>query len=164
MTPAQAAKETIKAAIEQSHGPLPPPFVVHFLLDLWRRYLAMTYRDEGKTSDPWIEAVRATEVLVWSVAPKPTKEEKRKLTEQLDSLIINLRIGMTVAGAEDDVQEDFLAELSDWHLGLMSDMTVVGGKPVDLSDTVQLDYNDPRYRELMDILDVASLEKIDIDR
>lgn len=173
VNPVQAASEAIKTAIEQSRGPLPPPFVVQFLLEHWRRYLAYTYRDNGENSQPWKQAVKTTELLLWSVAPKHSPEERRELAMQLEPLLTSVKIGMAIAGTGDDVQNQFLHALSEWHVDIIArhgapcdDANKAGDAEtgVDLSDTLQLNVRDPRYRELMDLLDHAKLEQIDIDR
>jgi len=177
MNPVQAASEVIKNAIEASQGPLPPAFLVQFLLNHWRRYLALTHRDHGESNEEWVRAVRATEQLLWSVAPKATEEDRAALTKSLDSLVASLKQAMIVAGCHPQAQSDFLRQLSEWHVKLIIGRKVAtqasqpddgsapgksNTKKFDLDETVRLDVRDPRYRELMDMLNNASLEKIDI--
>ena len=159
-----AAREAIKTAIDRANGPLPPPFLTRFLLDHWLRYLAITHRGEGESSPAWAEAVKATDLLLWSITPKATKEDKRALTEQLEPLLANLHVGMAGAGADQQAQEAFLSQLKDWHLKLI---TQPAGKAQPAKDaannpdsTLQIDLNDPKYKELLELLSNARLEKI----
>lgn len=159
-----AAREAIRTAIGRANGPLPPPFLTRFLLDHWLRYLAITHRDQGESSPAWAEAVKTTDLLLWSVTPKVTKEDKRALTEQLEPLLASLRIGM--AGAGDQAQGSFLSQLSDWHLKIITqpagDARQIKDVAANSDSTLQIDLNDPRYKELLELLSNARLEKIDL--
>jgi hypothetical protein len=162
----QAAREAIKTAIDRANGPLPPPFLTRFLLDHWLRNLAITHRDQGESSMAWAEVVKTTDLLLWSVTPKTTKEDKRALTKQLEPLLSSLRAGMAGAGADHQAQEAFLSQLKDWHLKLIiqpadkaNPAKITANNP---DSTLQLDMNDPHYKELLELLINARLEKIEL--
>jgi hypothetical protein len=173
----QVATSVIDNAIEASQGPLPPAFLVEFLLDPWRSFLAITHTNHGESSEEWKQAVRATELLLWSIAPKATDADRASLTKSLASLLDSIRKATDVAGWQPAQRTAFLRQLSNWHVQLISrsaaateaalgeNVSARGAATatkVDLDDTVQVDVRDPRYREFVDMLNHASLEKIEI--
>ncbi|MGE0387477.1 MAG: DUF1631 family protein [Gammaproteobacteria bacterium] len=164
----KAASDAVRSAIESTNGPLPPPFVVEFLLRHWRRYLALTHSERGPDSEEWHAACHTTERLLWSVAPKSSADERVELIRAIKALLAELRHGMQAENCPAAEQSVFLQRLSDWHLGLVNLPGAAhpgaGAKPQerDLSDTFRLDLNDPRYRQIMDMLDNANVEQIDM--
>src|SRR5690554_5211680 len=112
----KAATDSIRRHIEAAHGPLPPGFLVQFLLEDWRRYLAMVHRDHGEHSAEWREANRLTERLLWSIAPKETPEERAELVRSLEPLLSGLRRGMEVSGMDDERRAEFLRLLESVHI------------------------------------------------
>lgn len=177
-TPVQAAGAAIRKAIEATQGPLPPAFVVEFLLSHWRRYLALTHRDAGPASEAWKAAVTATERLLWSVAPKATADDRNALSAALNPLLVSLRRGLDVAAMDEATRAAFLRQLADWHLSLISQASTPGSATqaavaplsppasdaddAPLSDTISLDVNDPRYAKLLDMLQGGEVEEVNI--
>lgn len=181
MTSFAAAKAVIDHAIENAEGPLPPPFLVEFLLGPWRCFLAAIHHDEGPGSREWELARHATELLLWSIAPKSTEAEKAALGNALKALVDAVRRSMEVAAWDRAAQTMFLRQLREWHLQLIKRETpappadaklpplgeVPPGPagphaPVDLADTVHLDVTDPHYRAYLDMLNHAIMEKIEL--
>jgi hypothetical protein len=181
MTSFAAATAVIDRAIENAEGPLPPPFLVEFLVQPWRRFLAAIHHDEGPNSRDWELAVYATDLLLWSIAPKRTEAEKAALGNALKALVDAVRRAMEVAGWDRAAQSAFLRALREWHLQLIRRETqpppaspsppplgtvppkaTDPAKPVDLEDTVHLDISDPHYRAYLDMLNHAILENIEI--
>lgn len=181
MTSFGAATAVIDRAIENAEGPLPPPFLVEFLLGPWRRFLAAIYHDEGPGSRDWELARHATELLLWSIAPKATEAEKTALGNALKALVEAVRRAMDVAGWDSGAQSAFLRQLREWHLQLIKRETPAPppdatppplgevsrqpgspGAPADLADTVHLDVTDPHYRAYLDMLNHAIMEKIEL--
>ena len=64
MSPLEAANNVIRNAIEAANGPLPPSFVVEFLLTHWRQYLAAIHRVHGEASQEWKDAIAVSDQLV----------------------------------------------------------------------------------------------------
>lgn len=160
----------IRHAIQASGGPLPPAFVVQFLLGDWCKYLTLTLDSYGEDSDEVRSAMETTALLLWSVRPVPTEEEKAELVERAPELIAGLKEGMASAGIGREVQEAFLLQLRDWHVDLMARRKgyEAAGRAFDPTrkpggdDTIQLDAQDIRSRELMDMLDHAEAEYIEL--
>lgn len=152
----QAAGAAIRKAIADGDGPLPPKFLVEFLLQEWRRYLALTHRRHGPESVEWQAAVDATLHLILSVLPVRSAAQRSKLTQSLPKLVADLKIGTATAGTPVAVRDAFLAQLRDVHLGLIEPPKSGKEAPEpDLSDTISMDVRDPRYRMLLDKLDGA---------
>jgi hypothetical protein len=160
----------IRHAIQASGGPLPPAFIVQFLLGQWCRYLTLTLDACGEVSEEVRTAMDTTALLLWSVRPVPTEEDKAELVERLPQLIAGLKDGMTSAGISAEEQESFLLQLRDWHVELMARRKgyEAAGRAFDPTrkpggdDTLQLDVQDIRCRELMDMLDNAEAEYIEL--
>jgi hypothetical protein len=168
MSSLQAANLVIKNAIEGASGPLPPAFLVKFLLDYWRQYLARVHQKFGEASQEWHKAIADSELLLWSVAPKLTAEERQNLGKSLEGLVLSIKNGMIVAGSDSGTQRDFLRQLSEWHLTLLSNRKhsdssgEAESDAFDPNETVQLRAEDMRHRELLDLLDNAYIQHIEV--
>lgn len=168
MSSLEAANNVIRNAIEAANGPLPPSFVVEFLLTRWRQYLAAVHRAHGDASQQWKDAIAVSDQLVWSVAPKATEQERMELGRSLERLVAAVKEGMVVAGCDRDARAQFLTRLSECHLQLVAPpKSEDGGKTaaaeLDLNQTVQLRPEDLRRRELLDMLDHAYVQHIEVE-
>lgn len=165
----QAASAAIRTAIERTDGPLPPTFLVEFLLRHWRVYLARLHAQHGADSKLWREAIALTQQLLWSVSPKVTNAERAALAGALKSLLEGLRQGAAIATVADAAQRGFFDDLSRWHLWLINPASnpmpaaAATQKPApDFGATLRLDSVDPRYRKIMDYLESDNIEEIAI--
>lgn len=162
----QVATDAIRNAIERIQGPLPPPFVVEFLMRQWRRYLVAILAENRPGGEDWLGALSAMEWLLWSVAPK-SPDERAKLLRELRGGLESLRAGMRAIGTGEALVEPFFAQLETHHRTLLQPMREVSetagtdDEPTGTS-TVQLDIHDPRYRRIMDLLNDADVENIDM--
>ena len=168
MSPLEAANDVIRNAIEAAKGPLPPSFVVEFLLTHWRQYLAAIHRVHGEASEEWKDAIETSNQLLWSVAPKTTEQERLELGKGLERLVAAIKEGMIVAGCDRDARVNFLTRLSECHLQLVSPHKSGEGSKastaeMDLNQTVQLRPEDLRRRELLDMLDHAYVQHIEVE-
>jgi hypothetical protein len=152
----QAAGAAIRKAIADGDGPLPPKFLVEFLLQEWRRYLALTHHRHGPASAEWQAAVDATLRLIVSAQPVHSPAQRSRLMQSLPALVAAIKFGTGVADTPLATREAFLAEMRNIHLALIEPPVDGKEKPeADLSDTVSMDVRDPRYRMLLDRLDGA---------
>ena len=171
----RAAAGEVRRAIEEMQGPMPPVFVVEFLLKEWRRYLALVHQESGEGSEAWGNAVAAMGRLLWSVTPKANATERASLSEGLAELVATLKTGMKEVNTQQDVRDAFLASLSEAHLAILhtaevparpqSEIASAAERPdgaVHGDDTITMDVRDPRYRELLDLLSTDNVEQIDI--
>lgn len=164
----QVATDAIRNAIERIQGPLPPPFVVEFLMRHWRRYLVAILAENRPGGEDWLGALSAMEWLLWSVAPK-SPDDRSKLLRELRGGLDALRAGMRAIGTEDALVEPFFVQLEAHHRTLLhpardAAAAATGGAEEEGvgTSTVQLDIHDPRYRRIMDLLNEADVENIDM--
>lgn len=169
----QAASGAVRKAIEDVQGPMPPAFVVEFLLKEWRRYLALVHQESGVESEAWRRAIVTMERLLWSATPKATPEDRADLSDALTDLVQMLKVGMDTVNTDAEARETFLTALRGMHLGMLNPARTGAGaksgavmspaRPVDdMSDTISMNVRDPRYRELLDLLSTDNVEQIDI--
>jgi hypothetical protein len=107
-----AAEDEVKARV-QSHK-IPGP-VLEFIVEQWRRLLLLVHAKYGKNGAEWGDAVETMDQLLWSVEPRTSVEDRRKLAAMVPRLVRRLVKGMNALGTEADVRERFLAELMKIH-------------------------------------------------
>lgn len=153
-----AASTAIRRIIAEGEGSLPPRFVVEFMLQEWRRYLALAHLQSGPGSPEWKEALDITRELLVSLQPPTSAAARTKLTQSLPRLVADLRTGMALAHTSAETRDAFLHELRELHLRLLDPSTplIDSRSPDHLSDTITMDTRDPRLRALLDRLDGAS--------
>jgi len=84
------AQEEVRARV-QAHA-LPGP-VLEFIIQQWLKLLLLLHVKEGQESQAWKDAVEAMDQLIWSVEPKTTREERRKLAAMVPGLLKKLALG-----------------------------------------------------------------------
>ena len=99
--------------------PLPGP-VLEFLIEQWLKLMLIVHVKVGPASGAWRNALEAMDQLIWSVQPKETPEERRKLAAVVPALLKRIGAGLDVAGIEHDVREFFFDELMKTHTRIMS--------------------------------------------
>src|SRR5258708_33792450 len=70
-----------------------PNFLGSFLRDYWINVLAQLHL-QGEESETWVLALTTLDDLVWSVQPKRTGDERRKLVAMLPNLLKRLHRGL----------------------------------------------------------------------
>lgn len=111
-----AAQEEIRARIKQGKA---PNSILKFLVREWVKVLLVTHAKHGRDSPAWSEALQTMDDLIWSVEPKATVPERRKLATAVPSLLKRLTAGLGLTGAEDSVRTAFFTELMWWHTFVM---------------------------------------------
>ena len=92
-----------------------PTPVREMLLETWTRAFASVQLAEGEGSPAWQELVHTMDDLLWSVEPKATPEDRKRLVVMLPGMLKQIHRGL-VRGAMDEGQRDaFLGELVDCH-------------------------------------------------
>ncbi len=160
----QAAGELLRYAIAETEGPMPPSWVVEFMLRSWRRYLVLVHHDNGPDSAAWLHATDLTRRLLASIAPIESPAERSKLARGLPRLVGDIRQAIDCAQIDAEERDRFLEQLRQLHFSLFKAEQQDTEEPkVDLSETVTMDVRDPRFRGLLDKLDGAeSVEHIDM--
>lgn len=111
------AQEEVRARV--SAHPMPGA-VLEFLVEQWLKLMMIIHVRRGPASEAWQHAIEAMEQLIWSVQPKDTPEDRRKLATIVPPLIKRIGAGLEAAGIEHEVREFFFAELMKIHTNIMS--------------------------------------------
>ena len=83
--------ETIELRLE---GAEVPEVLRDFLRSTWRNVLQHVLDEDGFDSDGWRRCEQTVDDLMWSVEPKTTSDERRKMVMSLPRLLGDLREGM----------------------------------------------------------------------
>lgn len=92
-----------------------PNFLASFLRTQWLRALEGTYLEEGEESDAWAQRLSTLEDLVWSVAPKKSGDDRKRLVALLPSLLKRMNVGMQQVPWPKNEREQFMAHLVEAH-------------------------------------------------
>lgn len=111
------AQQELQARV--SVHPLPGP-VLEFLAEQWLKLMMLIHVKRGPASDAWKNAIEAMDQLIWSVQPKDTSDERRKLATIVPPLLKRIAAGLEVAGVEHEVREFFFSDLMAAHTKVMS--------------------------------------------
>ncbi|HUN68095.1 MAG TPA: DUF1631 family protein, partial [Burkholderiales bacterium] len=106
------AQEEIRVRVQAN--PLPGA-VLEFLIEQWIKLMILIHVKRGTESEAWKNSLEAMDQLVWSVQPKDTVEDRRKLATVVPALLKRLAAGLEVAGVEGETRELFFAELMKAH-------------------------------------------------
>lgn len=86
-----------------------------FLTTHWNNLLFLHCAKEGVDSDAYRQAVETMDDLIWSVAPKQTAADRKRLVRLLPKLLMRLKEGMTRVSVEQADCDRFLTVLADYH-------------------------------------------------
>jgi hypothetical protein len=92
-----------------------PDAVRAMLEDVLVRSLAAVHVEHGEVSPHWNAMLATADLLLWSVEPKASAEDRRRLVAGLPALIATLQSGMARAGVDEAMREAFLGALVDCH-------------------------------------------------
>ncbi|MBI1396321.1 MAG: DUF1631 family protein [Betaproteobacteria bacterium] len=118
------AQNELKARIE---GHELPRAVLRFLSTEWMKLLILAYAKGGRESRAWASLVETLDILVWSLVPKHTVDERKRLVSILPGLLKRLAKGMDVIGTDKLMRERFNAVLMRCHA-----RTIAGGTATSL--------------------------------
>ncbi len=90
-------------------------FVRDFVVNHWKNLLFITCARQGKGSDAWNQAVATMDDLIWSVKPKHTIEDRKRLVAMQPVLLGNLRAGMERLSIPATERDNFIAQLVHAH-------------------------------------------------
>jgi hypothetical protein len=92
-----------------------PGLVADFLSRNWRHVLVAAFVGGGDDGTAWIEYLETMDDLVWSVAPKPSPEERNRLLATIPELLKKLRAGLESADLQ-DAWDPFFTQLIRLHV------------------------------------------------
>ncbi|MEO5694640.1 MAG: DUF1631 family protein [Usitatibacter sp.] len=112
-----AAQEEIRARLREHH---PGQAVRDFLVQQWIKVLLVVHAQAGKETPAWTQTLGTMDLLLWSVEPKPSTAEQRKLSSQVPALLKALTTGLNSVGVEDSVRTAFYSELMKLHTKMIA--------------------------------------------
>jgi hypothetical protein len=121
------AQAEIRARARTAKVPLP---VLEFLIQQWVQVLLIVHVVDGEDSAAWKTALETMDLLIWSVEPKPTAEERHELKAIVPELLQGLVAGLKLVGAEEAIRSGFFTDLKNLHDEILGD----GGT----EDTIEL--------------------------
>lgn len=117
---AEAARIAVAEAISEKIGSRKPaPVVLDLLQNAWSNVLFLVYLREGTSGESWTGAMRVVEELIWSVEPKRTEGERKRLLKLVPGLLRSLRNGLGKIGFSHFEMKKLFDELEAVHLRLL---------------------------------------------
>ena len=110
-----------------------PREVLRFLSTEWMKLLILAHAKGGPESRAWHSLVETLDILMWSLVPKQTVDERRRMVSVLPGLLKRLARGMEIIGTDAHVRDRFNAVLMRCHA-----RTVTGGHPLQGSPNATL--------------------------
>jgi len=92
-----------------------PVPVRDMLLGPWVRALASVQRAEGEGSPAWQDLVHTMDDLLWSVEPKATPDERKRLVVMLPAMLRRLQEGLARGALAEAERDGFFGALVDCH-------------------------------------------------
>lgn len=96
-----------------------PVVVVKLLQEGWKHVLYINCLKEGTESEPWKQAVKVVDAVVWSVIPQPGPDWIARLRNVSPKLMNSLKKGLSAVNYDALATESLLKELAQVHLDLM---------------------------------------------
>ncbi|MCW8196553.1 DUF1631 domain-containing protein [Proteobacteria bacterium 005FR1] len=95
MARAEAARETVREALERIIADRPVPQEVRKILDeAWSNVLFLICLKQGNQSEEWQQALQTADDLVWSVTSDARPESRQQLLGMIPHLVRRLREGL----------------------------------------------------------------------
>jgi len=104
--------DEVRRRIQQHELPQP---IRDFLTSRWKKALTAIYGKSGEDSHAWTTALETMDDLVWSVMPKQSPDERKRLVALLPTLLKRLQDGMSSAGMTANERDEFFAKLVKCH-------------------------------------------------
>ncbi|RZU36982.1 uncharacterized protein DUF1631 [Fluviicoccus keumensis] len=119
-----------------------PLVVVKLLQEGWKHVLYINCLKEGTESEPWKQAVKVVDALVWSVIPQPGAEWINRLKSVSPKLLNSLKKGLAAVNYDGLATDTLLRELALVHSELMGGhqmptVTVMDADTADSGTTSQ---------------------------
>ena len=112
----ELARVVARAEVERRLGTnTVPNFLGAFLREQWMGTLTQVHVKHGEEAEPWTSGLATLDDLVWSVQPKRSTEERRKLIAMLPSLLKRLHGGLQGAAWQASEREQFMTNLVEAH-------------------------------------------------
>jgi hypothetical protein len=109
----EIAEQEIGRRLESRAGV--PPAVREMLNETWVRALVRVHRSEGEGSSAWQGMLLGMEDLLWSVEPKVTADDRKRLITMLPGMLKTLHEGLVRGELDAKGRGAFLGVLVDCH-------------------------------------------------
>src|SRR3954470_5784697 len=96
-----------------------PVRVLEFLIEQWVQVLLVIHVVDGEDSENWKAALETMDLLIWSVEPKQTVDERRELAVIVPEVLQRTSAGLRKVEIEDKVRTAFFADLMAMHTGII---------------------------------------------
>ena len=110
------AFETIESRLE---GAEVPAVLRDFLRNVWRDVLQHALDENGHESEGWQRGEQVVDDLMWSMEPKTTSDDRRKMMMLLPRLLTSLREGMTLVGSTQQEMDAVIDALEPIHMACL---------------------------------------------
>ena len=111
---ASAEIETRIAQSSEQYGAV-PEFVCTFLRMHWVSSVTDVYVREGQENPAWKNILTTTDELIWSVQPKRSPDDRRRLVKVLPDLLQRLYTNLQTIGWSGTDRETFFSQLVEAH-------------------------------------------------
>lgn len=120
----KARAELARAMVQQTlnrrlTGRQLPLVVVKLLQDAWRNVLYIHCLKEGTESEPWKQAVKVVDAVIWSVQPQPGADWQTRLKDVAPKLSNSLKKGLAAVNYDSLTTETLLRELMQVHMSML---------------------------------------------
>lgn len=145
-----------------------PDFIRAFLLGHWEQVLALHCARSGEGGAEWTQALSTMDDLIWSVTPKQTPEDRKKLVALLPDLIKRLDMGLAALGTTGQIRDQFFTGLVKCHAvavraGLRG-ATTPAPEPELIPIPVAEATPEPGFGSSADFMEIpAQTEAVDVD-
>ena len=157
------AQAEIKVRIRDREVPRP---VTEFLVQQWIKLLLVLHVKDGEDSDAWKNALETINLLILSVEPVDTSEERRTLVKMVPDLLKRLTEGLKTAGVEDAVRLGFFAEIRKLHseiMGKTERSRAVERLDAEIADNVTQPESPAVYAPVVDASPVAEAAAVPME-
>jgi hypothetical protein len=94
-------------------------FVEHFLEGQWTQVLALAYSVQETKPHAIEHAIKAMDLLIWSVKPKTSPEERKKLITRLPALLSLINAWLNAVKWDGAERVKFFSQLAERHAALV---------------------------------------------
>ncbi len=120
----KARAELARAMVQQTlnrrlTGRQLPLVVVKLLQDAWRNVLYIHCLKDGTESEPWKQAVKVVDAVIWSVQPQPGADWQTRLKDVAPKLSNSLKKGLAAVNYDSLTTETLLRELMQVHMSML---------------------------------------------
>ena len=92
-----------------------PRSVLKFLAEHWVKLMLVAHAKHGPDSELWKTAIGTMDLLIWSVIPSKTLEERRLLAGKLPGLLKRVNAGMQMMRLDDATRKQVFVKLMRCH-------------------------------------------------